>query len=401
MTAFLVDPAAGLPIGPPVDVTPARRPARGTRLEGRAVALVPLDATGHGDALYAAAHGPEAAQTWLYLGAGPFPDRGAFQSYLENLAAGDDPFAFAILDRESGLALGYATFMRIDLPNRVIEVGNILYTPHLQRRVGATEAMYLMARHAFEDLGYRRYEWKCNALNAPSRRAAARYGFCYEGLFRDHMIVKGRSRDTAWFSMLAGEWPARRTAFERWLRPENFDEGGRQRLALGKLNAPAIPGEAGLRRAGPDDAGALAALQEAAYAPNRAILGVEPLPLTTPIAAVLASYETWLLEEGGALAAALILAPHLDHLLIWSLAVSPARQGSRLGTRLLQAAESRARDLGLTQLRLYTGERLTRNVQLYQRQGYAITDTEVVDERRVVNMTKMIEGEHDDGTAGR
>jgi hypothetical protein len=128
--------------------------------------------------------------------------------------------------------------MRIKPAHRVIEVGNILYTPKLQRSLGATEAMYLMARHAFEELGYRRYEWKCNALNAPSRRAALRLGFTYEGTFRNHMIVKGRSRDTAWFSMLADEWPARKAAFERWLDPANFDEDGRQRLSLWALNAP-------------------------------------------------------------------------------------------------------------------------------------------------------------------
>jgi hypothetical protein len=127
--------------------------------------------------------------------------------------------------------------MRIEPAHRVIEVGNILYTPKLQRSLRATEAMYLMARHAFEELGYRRYEWKCNALNAPSRRAALRLGFTYEGTFRSHMIVKGRSRDTAWFSMLADEWPARKAAFERWLDPANFDEGGRQRLSLSALNA--------------------------------------------------------------------------------------------------------------------------------------------------------------------
>jgi RimJ/RimL family protein N-acetyltransferase len=122
--------------------------------------------------------------------------------------------------------------MRIDPVHRGIEVGSILYTPALQRTTGATEAMYLMARHAFEDLGYRRYEWKCNALNQPSRRAALRFGFTFEGIFRQHMIVKGRNRDTAWYSMLDSEWPARKAAFERWLNPANFDAGGRQKTPL-------------------------------------------------------------------------------------------------------------------------------------------------------------------------
>jgi RimJ/RimL family protein N-acetyltransferase len=122
--------------------------------------------------------------------------------------------------------------MRIDVPNRVVEVGNVLFTPALQATTAATEAMYLMARHAFEDLGYRRYEWKCNDLNAPSKRAAVRLGFTYEGLFRQHMVVKGRNRDTAWYSMLDGEWPAIKAGFERWLDPVNFDGEGRQRRTL-------------------------------------------------------------------------------------------------------------------------------------------------------------------------
>jgi RimJ/RimL family protein N-acetyltransferase len=130
--------------------------------------------------------------------------------------------------------MGYASYMRIEPAHRVIEVGSILFTSGLQRTYGATEAMYLMARHVFDDLGYRRYEWKCNALNAPSRRAAARLGFTFEGIFRQHMIVKGQNRDTAWFSMLDSEWAARKAAFERWLAPENFDETGRQRAALGR-----------------------------------------------------------------------------------------------------------------------------------------------------------------------
>jgi RimJ/RimL family protein N-acetyltransferase len=131
--------------------------------------------------------------------------------------------------------LGYQTFLRIDPPNRVIEVGNIMYTPAMQRTAGATEAQYLFARYVFEELGNRRYEWKCNALNAPSRRAAERFGFTFEGIFRQHMIVKGRNRDTAWFAMLDGEWPARKAAYERWLQPDNFDEKGSQKLKLSDL----------------------------------------------------------------------------------------------------------------------------------------------------------------------
>ena len=219
------------PLGPMVDPAPARRPAR-TTLEGRTVVLMPLDPVAHGPALWEAAGARDQDHLWLYLFAGPFTDRAAFQEDLANKAASSDPLFFAILDRESSRALGYASLMRIEPVHRVIEVGSILYTPALQQTTGATEAMYLMARHVFEDLGYRRYEWKCNALNQASRRAALRLGFTFEGIFRQHMIVKGRSRDTAWFSMLDSEWPDRKAAFERWLAPANFDGDGRQRKPL-------------------------------------------------------------------------------------------------------------------------------------------------------------------------
>ena len=145
---------------------------------------------------------------------------------------------FAIVDKPSGRAVGYASLMRIDVTNRVIEVGNILYTPALQRTAGATEAMYLLARYVFEELGYRRYEWKCNALNEPSRKAALRLGFTFEGIFRQHFIVKGRNRDTAWFSMLDSEWPAIKADFEHWLDPANFDAAGRQKTPLRLASQP-------------------------------------------------------------------------------------------------------------------------------------------------------------------
>ena len=153
-------------------------------------------------------------------------------------AKAPDPYAYAILDGQ-GEPLGYLTLMEIRPEMRVIEVGHVLYSPALQRTPLGTEAQYLIARYAFETLGYRRYEWKCNALNAPSRRAALRYGFVFEGVLRAHMIGKGRNRDTAFYSMLDTEWPARRAAFERWLAPENFDPQARQRVSLAELNAGA------------------------------------------------------------------------------------------------------------------------------------------------------------------
>ncbi|MGA2596060.1 MAG: GNAT family protein [Bryobacteraceae bacterium] len=195
-------------------------------IEGQYVSLVPLDPEVHGDSLWEEVKGHD--DLWAYLFDGPFSDRVAFQSSLVKKASTADPLFFAIVGRASGKAMGLASLMRIEPAHRCIEVGSIVYSPALQRTRGATEAMYLLARHVFEDLGYRRYEWKCNALNEPSRRAALRLGFQFEGIFRQHMIVKGRSRDTAWFSMLDGEWPARKERFERWLQPSNFDSEGTQ-----------------------------------------------------------------------------------------------------------------------------------------------------------------------------
>ncbi len=235
----MIEDGMATPIEPPVNSSPARRPSR-ARLQGRLVTLTPLDPVAHGEALYQGTRGEAGDRLWLYLFEGPFPNRADFDLHLQRMAASEDPMFFAILDRASGSAAGYAAYMRIEPVHRVIEVGSILYTPHLQRTPLATEAMYLMARHVFEDLGYRRYEWKCNALNAPSRKAALRFGFTFEGIFRQHMIVKGRNRDTAWFSMLDSEWPVRKASFERWLDPSNFGPDGRQKMALSALNGATV-----------------------------------------------------------------------------------------------------------------------------------------------------------------
>ncbi len=219
-----------------VDPTPARLPSRVT-LEGRLVKLTPLDPATHADSLWEGAHGNGRDELWRYLFEGPFSDRSSFDTHLNQKAVSEDPLFFAIVEKRSGLAVGHAAYLRITPAHRVIEVGSILFTPRLQKTPGATEAMYLMARHAFEDLGYRRYEWKCDSRNAPSRRAALRLGFQFEGIFKQHMIVKSRNRDTAWFAMLDSEWPARKANFERWLDRSNFDAGGNQKESLSALNA--------------------------------------------------------------------------------------------------------------------------------------------------------------------
>lgn len=215
--------------------TPAPRPTHLT-LRGRFVNVVPLDADKHAPSLFEKTCGAKHQQLWTYMADGPYENLEVFECQLRKKAASEDPLFFAIVDHHSGVAKGYASYMRIEPAHRCIEVGHIMYTPEIQRTPGATEAMYLMARHVFDDLGYRRYEWKCDARNAPSRRAALRYGFQFEGVFRQHMIVKGQNRDTAWFSMLDQEWPVRKRQFEKWLSPENFDEAGRQRVSLSKLN---------------------------------------------------------------------------------------------------------------------------------------------------------------------
>lgn len=230
----MTDPS-DLPIGPATDPTPARRPER-VVLHGRLVDLVPLDPQSHGESLFQLTCGPEKEYLWTYLLKGPFADRKEFDAHLQRLAEPDDPMCFAIVERHSRRAVGWASYMRVEPAHRVIEVGNVMFSPALRRTTGATEAIYLMTRYAFEVLGYRRLEWKCNALNAASRRAALRFGFSFEGVFRQHMVVKGRSRDTAWFSMLDAEWAKRKQAFEAWLQPSNFDEEGRQKTSLSALN---------------------------------------------------------------------------------------------------------------------------------------------------------------------
>lgn len=201
-------------------------------LEGRFASLEPLDVDRHGDDLWQAFAADDEGRCWTYMPFGPFATQAAFAAFLAGMSRGDDPVYYAILDLDGGRATGIASLMRIQPEHGVIEVGGIAYAPALQRTRAATEAMYLMMAHAFEDLGYRRYEWKCDTLNAPSRRAAERLGFGYDGLFEQAIVYKGRNRDTAWFSILDRDWPRVKRGFETWLSPENFDAGGAQRRSL-------------------------------------------------------------------------------------------------------------------------------------------------------------------------
>jgi RimJ/RimL family protein N-acetyltransferase len=205
-------------------------------MRGRTVALEPLDAVRHAAPLWLAVEGHDELWTWLFDG--PYTTEAEFTADLARKQAATEQIFFAIVPRETGTAAGYASYLRMEPAQGVIEVGSILLARALQRTTAATEAMYLMARHVFDDLGYRRYEWKCNARNEPSRRAAQRLGFTFEGVFRQHMVIKDRNRDTAWFAILDHEWPDRKAAFEAWLSPSNFNSQDRQRKDLAAFRAP-------------------------------------------------------------------------------------------------------------------------------------------------------------------
>jgi RimJ/RimL family protein N-acetyltransferase len=222
-------------IGAPLPNWRARpRPPR-SDMHGRFCRVEPLEPARHADDLFAANQLDRSGRNFTYLFQEPFQTLEAYRAWLGQVAPADDPLFHAIVDATTGKAVGVATFMRIEPAHGVIEVGNINYSPLLQRTAAATEAMFLMMRRVFEELGYRRYEWKCDSLNAPSRAAALRLGFQYEGLFRQAVVYKQRNRDTAWFSIIDAEWPRLKQAYEHWLAPTNFDAQRRQIRALGSL----------------------------------------------------------------------------------------------------------------------------------------------------------------------
>ncbi len=234
--------AAATPgLGEPVDFDGAQRPAAGTTLRGSYVTLRPLDPDLDAEPLYAATHAPDGdPQIWTYLYDGPYPSLDAYRAALRAQAQSSDPLFLTIVrhadgDEGAGIPSGVCSYMSIVPEHGTIEIGNIWFAPALQRTAAATEAIFLLARHAFEELGYRRLEWKCNALNAPSRNAAIRFGFRFEGEFAQHRVVKGRNRDTAWFAITDRRWPALRGAFMQWLAPANFGPDGVQLRSLRSL----------------------------------------------------------------------------------------------------------------------------------------------------------------------
>jgi len=214
------------------------RPAR-VVLEGRFCRLEPLDPERHGDQLFAASMAPGAEERFRYLFDSP-QNRADFEGWLKRAADSEDPICYAVIDLSSGRCGGRQSLMRITPEHGVIEVGSILWGPAIARTRVATEALYLFARYVFDELEYRRFEWKCDARNEPSMRAARRFGFTYEGTFRQHMVVKGENRDTAWFAIIEKDWPAIQKAFEQWLQPANFDHRGQQKIHLEDLRCGAL-----------------------------------------------------------------------------------------------------------------------------------------------------------------
>ncbi|MER8056591.1 MULTISPECIES: GNAT family protein [unclassified Streptomyces] len=225
----------GQPVGPSLPGWTARpAPARVT-LDGRFCRVEPLDADRHAEDLYSAyALAPDGGD-WTYMGAGPFDAPAACRAHVTAVARGDDPLFYAVVDVRTGKAAGMLSLMRQDPANGVVEVGSVAFSPLLKQTPASTEAQFLLMSYVFDELGYRRYEWKCDSLNAPSGRAALRLGFTFEGIFRQAVVYKGRSRDTAWYSLLDSEWPQAGKALREWLSPDNFDARGRQKRSLADL----------------------------------------------------------------------------------------------------------------------------------------------------------------------
>lgn len=233
--AVHVRPLSRDPVEAPPNIWPPR-----SALDGPRVRLEPLDPARHAECLYELSHADDEARAlWTYMPYGPFDELAAFRTWLEARAAEKDPLFFAVHDKATDRAAGMTSYLRITPLHGVIEIGHIWFSPPLQRTPAATEALFLMMQNAFDRLGNRRLEWKCNALNDASRRAAHRLGFKFEGIFYQHLVVKGLNRDSAWFSILDHEWPSLRDNFEAWLSPDNFDAEGKQKVSLSALNATA------------------------------------------------------------------------------------------------------------------------------------------------------------------
>lgn len=368
--------------------TPRPRPD-GRPLAGRTVRLERLTAA-HGRDLGPLVSGEAVAALYTYL-FDPLPSGPAeVEAWAGSVAEKADPFFYAAVDPTTGRAIGRAALMRIDPAHGAIEVGSILWSPALARSTAATEAIALFAGHVFDELGYRRFEWKCDALNLPSRRAAERLGFAFEGIFRRHMVVKGKNRDTAWYAMTEDEWPQLQRAFAAWLAPSNFDATGRQRTSLADWTARSIAaGDDRLRRGFLNDVAALVAFQRAAYARTRETIGAEPLPLMWDYDEIARNAEIWLAEAADGIAGATILRPGNGVLTLESIATAPKVAGSGLGQAMMVAATERARRLGLSRLRLVTAA-TNPAADWYRRTGFRVTREEAARDRTLLHMEREV-----------
>lgn len=354
-------------------------------LMGRHCKLEPLEPKRHAQGLFEAFALDATGQNWTYMPAGPFAEVASLEAHLEALASTPSLLHLVVVDPRSQAPVGSLALMRIDPAHGVAEVGHVAFSPLLQGSVASTEAQFLLMRHVFEDLGYRRYEWKCNALNAPSRRAATRLGFRFEGLFRQAMVVKGRNRDTAWFAMLDGEWPALKAAFEAWLAPENFDAEGRQRQGLAQLRAqqaqaafaqaagPRSSAGISVRPLGPEDHAAWLPLWQAYQAFYEVALGPEVdagtwARLSDPASGMFA------LGAFGADGALLGIVHGVFHRSTWALNddcylqdlfTLPEARGRGVGRALIEAVYAKAREAGSKRVHWLTHERNLAGQALY------------------------------------
>lgn len=352
-------------------------------LEGRFARLERLSAARHGDELFAASTMEDADDRFRWLPEFPPQSREAFQPWLDKAEASADPLYFVVIDKASGKVAGRQTLMRIDAANGVIEIGHVFWSSLIARTPATTEAFFLFAAHVFGDLGYRRFEWKCNDRNGPSKQAALRYGMLPEGVFRQAAVVKGENRDTAWFSMIDTEWPLAKAAFETWLAPDNFDPEGGQRVALSALTTRHMQAN-GIRfeRIGPESRALVEAIQNEAYARTHETVGAQPIPLEWDYGDVLATCEAWLSPGRDGL---LILRRRPDDLYVESIATLPAAAGTGLGAAMMRAAFDRARALATPRLRLLTN---SRNPALawYKRLGFVVEREEERGDRTAVHL---------------
>ncbi|WP_346433385.1 GNAT family N-acetyltransferase [Oricola sp.] len=359
-------------------------------LDGRFVRLERLTAADHGDGLYDCSTMPDAAERFRWLPEFPPRNRAEFQTWLDKAEASRDPLYYAIIDKASGKVAGRQTLLRIDAANGVVEIGHVLWSSLMARKPAATEAFYLLARHVFDDLGYRRFEWKCNDHNEPSKRAAIRFGMVAEGVFRQAAVVKGANRDTAWFSMIDGEWPMTRASFETWLAPKNFDETGHQRTPLSTLNArQLIANGLKLHRVGLEAQSTVETLQALSYARTRNLIGAEPIPLEWDYREILAECEVWVFDRENKPAGALILRRREDDLYVESIATMPAVAGYGYGRAMMAAAFNRAETLRLPKVRLMTNT-LNPALDWYRRLGFVVEGEETLGDRKALHMVAAV-----------